>query len=67
MKATFDITIKHRRLYHALSNMPIKRERMIDAEWTETTFDRTVKMSTYLVAFIVSDFESISAKTSNGI
>ncbi|CAH2274222.1 aminopeptidase N [Pelobates cultripes] len=62
MKATFNITIIHKRDYVALSNMnPIRHNNIIvDRDiWTETVFAKTVKMSTYLVAFVVSQFSSV--------
>uniref|UniRef100_A0A8C5M7M6 Aminopeptidase N n=1 Tax=Leptobrachium leishanense TaxID=445787 RepID=A0A8C5M7M6_9ANUR len=62
LKATFNITLVHNPDYVALSNMnPISAtEITIDGViWTETVYDKTVKMSTYLVAFVVSQFTAI--------
>eukprot|EP00794_Sanderia_malayensis_P019482 gene19482-21406_t len=56
LKATFNITIEHPAGYHALSNMPARIAGTVNG-WTVTSFGKTVKMSTYLVAFIVSDFQ----------
>ncbi|XP_030080693.1 aminopeptidase N [Drosophila hydei] len=52
-RANFTITIHHDPSYNAISNMPV------DASKTSTgttAFQSTVKMSSYLVAFIVSEF-----------
>lgn len=67
-KATFEIIMAVQSQYHALSNMPVKSKRQIsNSNWTEYHFEKSVRMSTYLVAFIVSDFVSISAKTKSGV
>ncbi|KAI8896940.1 peptidase family M1-domain-containing protein [Globomyces pollinis-pini] len=65
-KAIFDITMICDEKYSALSNMPTKS---VTTVGTQKVFDfiPTVKMSTYLVAFIVSDFEPISSQTKNGV
>ncbi|KAM8974074.1 aminopeptidase N-like isoform 3-T3 [Pelodytes ibericus] len=61
MKATFKITLIHKPNYVALSNMNSISKWLcfLDGEtWTVTEFATTLKMSTYLVAFIVSQFEA---------
>ncbi len=59
LKANFVISITHLSEYHAVSNMPALSR--VDAttgdSMVTTHFQSSVKMSTYLVAFIVSDFE----------
>ncbi|XP_051975687.1 aminopeptidase Ey-like [Xyrauchen texanus] len=59
MKAVFHITLLHDRETKALSNgyETTKEDIEVDGiKLTKTTFDATEKMSTYLLAFIVSDF-----------
>ncbi|XP_066414870.1 aminopeptidase N [Molothrus aeneus] len=69
MKASFTVTLIHPYGYGAISNMPAKntRQQEIDGEiWYVTEFDTTPRMSTYLLAFIVSQFthrERNSGKT----
>uniref|UniRef100_A0A4W5R3V4 Aminopeptidase n=1 Tax=Hucho hucho TaxID=62062 RepID=A0A4W5R3V4_9TELE len=59
MKAKFEVTIIHRFGTHALANGKID----IDGEsWEVTRFQTTKKMSTYLLAFTVSDFDFIGSK-----
>lgn len=58
MKANFTISIIHNLAYHAMSNMPIEHVQEVDEKWTCTRFRTTVRMSSYLVAFVVSKFVS---------
>ncbi|KAM6409447.1 aminopeptidase N [Rhynochetos jubatus] len=59
MKANFTVTLIHPSDHEAISNMPVRtsRQQQIDGKnWTVTEFHTTPKMSTYLLAFIVSQF-----------
>ncbi|XP_015705151.1 endoplasmic reticulum aminopeptidase 1 [Coturnix japonica] len=66
-KARFSIKIRREPNHLALSNMPLVKSMNIASGLVEDHFDTSVKMSTYLVAFIVSDFKSISKVTSHGV
>ncbi|NXO68717.1 AMPN Aminopeptidase, partial [Phainopepla nitens] len=64
MKANFTVTLIHPSDYSAISNMPVKntRQQTIDGEsWNVTEFDTTPQMSTYLLAFIVSQFDYVQS------
>ncbi|XP_025986454.1 glutamyl aminopeptidase [Solenopsis invicta] len=56
LKATFNISIKHSRNYTAVSNMPIWFQSNEEDDMIWTHFLKTPVMSTYLVAFVVSDY-----------
>ncbi|XP_070598983.1 aminopeptidase Q-like [Erythrolamprus reginae] len=78
MKATFSISIVHHPSYVALSNMPaigvseykdvndsalsVLRNETTPINWTITTFETTLKMSTYITAFVVCNFEYVAIK-----
>ncbi|XP_072242690.1 alanyl (membrane) aminopeptidase-like b [Leuresthes tenuis] len=61
MKAVFDLTIIHRRDTIALGNAVQAVSNIIDDEWKYTSFRPTPVMSTYLFAFMVSEFKSIES------
>uniref|UniRef100_A0A8C9SY86 Aminopeptidase n=1 Tax=Scleropages formosus TaxID=113540 RepID=A0A8C9SY86_SCLFO len=64
-KANFSIRIRREARHVALSNMPRTVE--LPDGILEDHFDTSVKMSTYLVAFLVSDFVSISKTSLHGV
>ncbi|XP_006081262.1 endoplasmic reticulum aminopeptidase 1 isoform X1 [Myotis lucifugus] len=66
-KATFSIKIRREPRHLAISNMPLVKSVTIAEGLIEDHFDVTVKMSTYLVAFIISDFKSVSKMTKSGV
>ena len=49
-------------------NMPLKSTRVLKNGLAEDTFETTVKMSSYLVAFVIADgFATIKDVTKNGV
>ncbi|MBW1958355.1 MAG: M1 family metallopeptidase [Deltaproteobacteria bacterium] len=56
-KATFDIEMDVEKNLVAISNSPIKSETILDNGKKRVAFDRTPKMSTYLVFFGVGEFQ----------
>uniref|UniRef100_A0A8C1F0K0 Aminopeptidase n=1 Tax=Cyprinus carpio carpio TaxID=630221 RepID=A0A8C1F0K0_CYPCA len=68
MKAVFHITLIHDRGTTALSNSQEIKNVIIDGmAITRTIFGPTKRMSTYLIAFVVSDFTYIDAKDKKGV
>lgn len=55
-KSQFIVTLVHEKGYSALSNMPVEKVITRDDGFMESHFKESVKMSTYLLAFIVCDF-----------
>lgn len=66
-KANFSVKIRRRPEFISLSNTPLVSTNEVSAGLLEDQFAPSVRMSTYLVAFVVCDFKSVTAKTSSGI
>ncbi|XP_064458599.1 putative aminopeptidase-2 [Ornithodoros turicata] len=66
-KATFSISLIHEPKYIAISNMPIKENSTTATGFRVTKFERTVAMTTYLVAVVVCDFAHIKGTSTNGV
>uniref|UniRef100_A0A8B9HSS8 Aminopeptidase n=1 Tax=Astyanax mexicanus TaxID=7994 RepID=A0A8B9HSS8_ASTMX len=63
-KASFLIKIKREAEYISLSNMPKAKTTPLPGGLFEDEFEKSVNMSTYLVAFIVANFVSANANVS---
>lgn len=63
-KSKFTLAITHDNKYNAISNMPVDYIQKTQDE-TTTRFKQSVRMSTYLVAFVVSDFVSKKSSLSS--
>ncbi|XP_072899156.1 glutamyl aminopeptidase [Hemitrygon akajei] len=66
-KATYTISITHSPPYEVLSNMPVEKEEDVGEGKKKTTFQKSVKMSTYLVCFAVHQFTYMERRSSSGI
>ncbi len=64
-KATFDVTLTTEEGVTALSNMPIKQQDHHEGRLV-TSFDRTPRMSTYLLAWVVGELHKKTAHTTSG-
>ena len=66
-KATFDLTLVHESSLVPLGNTPIRQQQSLDDTTTETTFETSPKMSSYLLAFVVGELHAISGTTKSGV
>jgi aminopeptidase N len=65
-KATFDVTLTTEKDIIVLGNMPIKRQ-TTDGDLLVTQFDRTPRMSTYLIAWVAGELQRKTATTKGGV
>ena len=66
-KATFDLRLVHEPGLTALGNTPIKSQEPADNGLTNTSFETSPKMSTYLLAFVLGEIQSVSGTTKSGV
>jgi len=65
-KATFDLILTTEENVTVLGNMPVKWQRTEDGKLV-TAFDRTPRMSSYLLAWVVGDLQKKTATTKSGV
>lgn len=63
LKATFTVHITTKLDLTVLGNMPVEREEPVGDDYKRVTFCKTPKMSTYLLAWAVGEFEYIQSFT----
>ena len=66
-KATFGLTLVVPKALSALSNMPETVVKHVKGGKKSITFDRSPKMSTYLLAWAVGEFDCMRGTTKNGV
>lgn len=66
-KARFKLTLRVLKHLTALSNMPVAKQREIGGKHKEITYEPTVVMSTYLLAWVIAQLESVERSDKNGI
>ena len=65
-KAEYDLTLITRSGITVLGNMPVKSEEEND-DFLTTTFEKTPRMSSYLLAFVIGELHKKSAHTKSGV
>nr|XP_006822495.1 PREDICTED: aminopeptidase N-like [Saccoglossus kowalevskii] len=65
-RATFNLTLIYHNKRWAKSNMPVRESVDLGNDWTETRFETTPSMVTYLLVMVVADFDYIETTTANG-
>ncbi|VDP87806.1 unnamed protein product [Echinostoma caproni] len=66
VKKYADVTLLRQKPYHSLSNMGLRESIPLENDWVADVFEPTVNTSTYLLAFVVSQFAHMTGKDSKG-
>lgn len=70
IKATYEVKLGRKTDMSSISNMPKRREGVMmegSNEYVWDIYEKSVKMSTYLVAFVVSKFQYVEETRSNNV
>ncbi|CAH8834823.1 unnamed protein product [Trichobilharzia szidati] len=65
-KAQFQVRIIRKKHYHSLSNMALEKTEILHDDWHMDVYEPSLNMSTYLLAFVVSQFASVRGVDSKG-
>ncbi|CAI2724062.1 unnamed protein product [Schistosoma spindalis] len=65
-KAKFKVNIVRDENFHSLSNMNLESTEVLYDNWRVDRYNTSVKMSTYLLAFVVSQFSNIQRTDNRG-
>ncbi|CAB3385000.1 Hypothetical predicted protein [Cloeon dipterum] len=65
MKAVFQVHMIRRKGFTSISNMPLAKSVQLEDDWFRDEYVESVRMSTYLVAFVVSDFAHLESNPGN--
>ncbi|XP_065349188.1 aminopeptidase Ey-like [Cloeon dipterum] len=65
MKAVFQVNMIRRKGFTSISNMPLAKSVQLEDDWFRDEYVESVRMSTYLVAFVVSDFAYLESTPAN--
>ena len=65
-KAEYDLTLITRPGITVLGNMPVKSQKE-NGDSRTTTFEKTPRMSSYLLAFVIGELHKKSARTKSGV
>ncbi len=68
IKAEFEVTLRVPRDLVALSNMPVVEEHILPgSQLKKVVYQKTPRMSTYLLAFVIADLEYLEARDKHGV